>query len=158
MSTVQTLQMQSTDSDATEQIAERIAHRLKGGEVIELSSDLGGGKTTFVRGLARGIGSSDRVASPTFTISKVYKGKKFELHHFDFYRLSDAGLMRYELQDLVGDPDVVIVTEWGGVVGDALPAERLSIVIERVKDAEHKRQLICTLPDSLAYLVEGLQQ
>jgi len=82
-----TLRITSESPEATEQLAEAIGRRLTGGEVIELVSDLGGGKTTFVRGLARGLGSADVVSSPTFTVSKVYKADKLELHHFDFYRL-----------------------------------------------------------------------
>jgi tRNA threonylcarbamoyladenosine biosynthesis protein TsaE len=150
--------MRSIDSDVTERIAEHVAQRLKGGEIIDLSSDLGGGKTTFVRGLARGLGSVDKVASPTFTIGKVYKGGRLELHHFDFYRLADAGLAGYELHDFIGDPELAIVIEWGGVVEHVLPEERLSIVIERIADDENARELICTFPPSLAYLVEGLPQ
>jgi tRNA threonylcarbamoyladenosine biosynthesis protein TsaE len=60
-----TWQTQSIDFEHTELLAERLGKKLKGGEVIELVSDLGGGKTTFVRGLARGMGSPDHVASPT---------------------------------------------------------------------------------------------
>ena len=62
----------STDSKSTEKLGALLGKQLKGGEVIELVSDLGGGKTTFVRGLAAGSGSKDQVASPTFTLSKVY--------------------------------------------------------------------------------------
>jgi tRNA threonylcarbamoyladenosine biosynthesis protein TsaE len=154
MNTGLTRQIDSTSSDATEQIAEQLGARLKGGEVIELISDLGGGKTTFVRGLARGIGSADRVASPTFTLSRVYKGKKLELYHFDFYRLQDAGLMEHELHDLLEIPEAVVVVEWGDVVAHVLPAERLTIRITRTGD--NTRQLACSTPESLSYLLEGL--
>src|SRR5690606_33786002 len=68
MSTGTTWRTSSTSSEATERLGERLGKALKGGEVIELASDLGGGKTTLVRGLARGAKSSDKVASPTFTI------------------------------------------------------------------------------------------
>lgn len=155
MSTAKTLQIDSTSSDATEQFAEKLGQRLKGGEVIELISDLGGGKTTFTRGLAKGIGSTDRVASPTFTVSKLYKGKNIEIHHFDFYRLADAGLMEYELHDLLGDPEVVVVVEWGDVVVHVLPAERLTIHLKRTGD--DSRQLDLTYPEPLQYLVEGIR-
>src|SRR5882757_1123109 len=99
----------SNGAQETEAIAEKIGQHLKGGEVIELVSDLGGGKTTFVRGLAKGFGSQDKVASPTFMLSKVYVAGDRQLHHFDFYRLQDAGIVAYELQGLIGDSDIVIV-------------------------------------------------
>jgi len=120
-------------------------------------SDLGGGKTTFTRGLARGFGSTDRVASPTFTISKVYQDAKGrEIHHFDFYRLPEAGLISAELADVLGDPSVVIVVEWAGIVQDVLPQERLSITIEKTPDDQ--RVIILRAPQSLAYLVEEAQK
>src|SRR5689334_25117700 len=114
-------QITTGDPAATEQLGEAIGERLKGGEVIELVSDLGGGKTTFVRGLARGFGSSDRVASPTFTISKVYKSGSKELHHFDFYRLQESGLIAHELEEIIHDPMCTVVVEWAAVVKNVLP-------------------------------------
>lgn len=110
-------------------LAERLGNLLKGGEVIELVSDLGGGKTTFVRGLARGIGSDDPVSSPTFTINHVYKGTDVTLYHFDFYRLAEAGVMSEELAEILQDPHGATVVEWGGIVEDVLPADRLTITI-----------------------------
>jgi tRNA threonylcarbamoyladenosine biosynthesis protein TsaE len=140
--------------EQTEAIAEKLAAQFKGGEVIELASDLGGGKTTFTRGLARGIGSPDRVASPTFTISKVYKSDRLELHHFDFYRLADAGLMAHEIHDIIGDPDIVVVVEWADVVAHVLPEDRLTIRLKRTGD--QTRSLELEYPESLAYLVEAV--
>lgn len=95
------------------------------------------------------------MASPTFTVSKLYKGKNIEIHHFDFYRLADAGLMEYELHDLLGDPEVVVVVEWGDVVVHVLPAERLTIHLKRTGD--DSRQLDLTYPEPLQYLVEGIR-
>lgn len=154
MNTVLTWQTESTSSVDTEQLAERLGQRLRGGEVIELISDLGGGKTTFVRGLARGADSDDKVASPTFTISKVYKTPKLDIHHFDFYRLQDAGLMQYELTDLTGDPRIVCVIEWGDVVQHVLPDDKLTITISRTGD--ETRTFEITYPESRSYLVEKL--
>ena len=148
------LKINSTSSDQTEQLGEQLGKRLQGGEVIELVSDLGGGKTTLVRGLARGMGSTDRVASPTFTISKIYKASRLELHHFDFYRLSEAGLIEHELADFLGDPSIVVVVEWGGVVNHILPAKRLTISLKL--SGENSRQIVLNYPKSLDYLMENL--
>lgn len=145
----------STGVQETQTIAERLGMALRGGETIELTSDLGGGKTTFVHGLAKAINSPDRVASPTFTISKVYKGERLEIHHFDFYRLQDAGLMEHELHDVLGDPQVVVVVEWGGAVAHVLPEDRLTIRLTRTGDESRCLELSC--PDNLAYLLEGLK-
>lgn len=142
------------NAPATEALAEKIGGRLKGGECIELISDLGGGKTTFTRGLAHGAGSTDNVASPTFTVSRVYHGPNFDIHHFDFYRLQEAGLAAHELHELLDDPKVVIVVEWGGLVEQVLPADRLTIRITSRSETERRFEL--QYPENLAYLVNNL--
>ena len=154
MSTVMTWETESTSSEQTEQLAAKLGSKLRGGEVIELVSDLGGGKTTFTRGLVRGVGSSDRVASPTFTISREYTAPNFTIAHFDFYRLGEAGIVGDELHELIGDPAYVSVIEWGEVVHDVLPAGRLTIAIAQT--SETSRRITMTYPAELAYLVEHL--
>lgn len=145
----------SKDPETTEAIAAQIGQKLRGGETVVLVSDLGGGKTTFVRGLARGAGSSDKVASPTFTISKVYDAGRFAIHHFDFYRLQEAGVIASELAEVVGDPKAVVVTEWADVVQEVLPTERLTITITQTRDGDRELTLQAAAP--LAYLLEGLE-
>ncbi len=145
----------TTGPSQTEALAHAIGCQIKGGEVIELKSDLGGGKTTFARGLAKGFGSTDRVTSPTFTISKVYKNGLKELHHFDFYRLPEAGLIAHELEEVIEDPNCTVVVEWAGLVEEVLPAERLSVSI--VTNGEYERKFSFDYPESLAYLMQGVQ-
>lgn len=155
MSTEGTWQTNSTSSEATEQLGERLGKALKGGEVVELVSDLGGGKTTFVRGLARGANSKDKVASPTFTISKVYVTDNFEIHHFDFYRLNEAGIVADEVAEVVGDPKVVLVVEWADVVQHVLPEKRLTITFKQTPTGE--RELTFRATKDLHYLIEAVQ-
>ena len=143
--------VRTCNAGETEQLGEQIGARLRGGEVIELCSDLGGGKTTFVRGLARGFGSSDRVSSPTFTISQIYHAGERSLHHFDFYRLNEPGIMADELAEIMSDPQATAVIEWGDIVQNVLPAERLSLTITAVD--ESTRQIVVACPDTLAYLL-----
>lgn len=134
--------------------AERLGKRLRGGEVIELISDLGGGKTTFVRGLARGIGSQDQVTSPTFTINNVYQGAKLTLYHFDFYRLSEPGVMRDELAEILQDPQAVTVIEWGEMVHDVLPNDKLTMTITAT--GETSRHYECVATGNAVQLVKEL--
>jgi len=144
-----------SDSDLqTEDIAKAIASRLVGGEILELVADLGGGKTTFVRGLARGVGSKDHVSSPSFTLSNQYQGNKLELIHFDFYRLDKAGEMEKSLVEFFGRSDVVVVIEWADIIKQVLPDKRLTINFSVI--SENARKLSFTYPKSLAYLTEGL--
>ena len=102
----------------TEMIGERFAKQLTGGTVVAMYGDLGAGKTAFVRGMARGMGLTCRVSSPTFTIVNEYEGER-ELIHFDMYRLESAD----ELFD-IGWEDylargAVCAVEWSEKVEDA---------------------------------------
>jgi tRNA threonylcarbamoyladenosine biosynthesis protein TsaE len=148
------LQIDSTSSEATEQLAEQLGNNLRGGELVELISDLGGGKTTFARGLVRGAGSTDRVASPTFTLSREYTAPKFTIVHFDFYRLGEAGIVGEELAEIMDDPSYVIIVEWGDVVRNVLPERRMTIGIEQI--AEEARELRFSCPAELSYLMKGV--
>jgi tRNA threonylcarbamoyladenosine biosynthesis protein TsaE len=95
------------------------------------------------------------VASPTFTISKQYRSSKLTVYHFDFYRLNEAGIVRDELAELLGDKDVVIVIEWGGLVEDVLPPMRLKVNL--IVRGEDSRELEFICPETLGYLVEGIK-
>lgn len=116
-----------------------------------LVSDLGGGKTAFVRGMARGMGSSDHVASPTFTISREYKTDKLTLYHFDFYRLREPGVVAAELEEFINDPDAVVAIEWGDIVEGVLPEDKL--VVSIVRTGETSRSLTFAYPEKLKYLL-----
>lgn len=142
----------STNSAAeTKALGKKLGKKLRGGEVIEFLSDLGGGKTTFVSGLAEGFGSPDPVASPSFTISYVYScPDSKQLHHFDFYRLNDAGIVADELAEVVGNPDAVVAVEWGDIVHDVLPDDRIIVSITAGSDSG--RQFTVRYPRQYNYL------
>lgn len=142
----------SNSPEQTEEIAVKIGQHLKGGEVIQLIGDLGGGKTTFVKGLARGLGSSDTVSSPTFTINRIYEGPGLTLFHFDFYRLNNPGVMTFELNEVLNDPKNVLVIEWSDIVKHLLPEHKLSVKFE-VNNNQEGRKLTFNYPSSLSYLI-----
>jgi tRNA threonylcarbamoyladenosine biosynthesis protein TsaE len=113
-----------------QRFGERLGHLLHGGEVIELVGDVGAGKTTLVRGLARGMGIDETVQSPSFTINRVYDAAdKRRLVHYDFYRLNDPGIMADELNETLAELDTAVVIEWAEAVEAILPADRLTIRI-----------------------------
>ena len=121
----------------TEALGARFAENLLGGAVIAMYGDLGAGKTAFVRGMARGMGLSCRVSSPTFTIVNEYLGDR-ELIHFDMYRLSGAD----ELFD-IGWEDylargAVCAVEWSENVEDAFFGDEIRVTIEKLSDTERK--------------------
>jgi tRNA threonylcarbamoyladenosine biosynthesis protein TsaE len=152
-----TYEISTSGSDATQDVARRLARLLRGGEVIELGSDLGGGKTTFVQGLASGLGYEGEVTSPTFTLSRVYKLKNnLELHHYDLYRLGQSGVVGDVLAEDVGDQGIITIIEWAGIVADDLPHDRLRIEFTVTGDTD--RQLKITAHGPVSHrLAEGLQ-
>ena len=108
--------------------------------VLELIGDVGAGKTTFVRGLAEGLGVTEPVTSPSFTLSKVYAlPDGGNLVHYDFYRLPEPGLMAEDLEEKLGDPRNVVVIEWGESVGNLLPEDHKKI---EIKYTEEGREVI----------------
>lgn len=135
----------------TEQFAKKLGSELRGGEVIELVSDLGGGKTTFVRGLARGLGSSDIVRSPSFTLANQYKAGELTLYHFDFYRLEQPGIIANELSEVLTDPKAIVVVEWATIVVHVLSTPHLVIHLKQTD--EHERDILLTYPESYNYLL-----
>jgi tRNA threonylcarbamoyladenosine biosynthesis protein TsaE len=124
--------------------------------VIELVSDIGGGKTTFVRGLAKGLGSTDQVSSPTYTINQIYQAGTKEIHHYDFYRLQEAGVVGDELREEMGQPNVVTVIEWGDIVHNVLPEDKITITFKRMSENDD-RLLTVAVPESHSYLSEGTE-
>lgn len=118
----------------TEALGEKLAGKLRGGEVIAFTGDLGAGKTAFTRGLARGLGIADRVTSPTFTIVNEYEGGRLPLFHFDMYRLSCSD----ELYDIGWEDYLarggVCAVEWSEIVEDALEADAIRVDIKNDGD------------------------
>lgn len=153
MNTDTTCLIESSSSSDTFAIGERFGKRCRGGEVFLLISDLGGGKTTFTKGLASGLGSDETVSSPTFTVSRVYKARDgMAIYHFDFYRLDDGGVVAMELAEVINDPRAIAVIEWGDIVSEVLPKRRIEIKFERVADEDDARRLHISSPAELAYV------
>jgi tRNA threonylcarbamoyladenosine biosynthesis protein TsaE len=146
MSTEKTIEVGSEQE--TRVLGEKLGRLLKGGEVIELVGDVGAGKTTFVKGLARGLGIDEDVQSPSFTISRVYDARdNLQLAHYDFYRLSDAGIMADELAETTQDPESITVIEWADIVEGVLPEHRLRMTF--ISPSETTRKLNLDGPTEL---------
>jgi len=109
----------------TEELAMRLASLLSPPDTLTLEGDLGAGKTTFTKALAKGLGVTRNVNSPTFTILKQYEGADYPLNHLDVYRLADSD------EDLGWDElfygDAISVVEWAHLIEEDLPEERLEI-------------------------------
>ena len=125
--------------EETEALGEMLAGRLEPGTVIAFTGDLGAGKTAFVRGLARGLGITERVTSPTFTLVNEYEGGRLPLFHFDMYRLGSADeLFDIGWEDYLARGGVCAV-EWSENVSDALEEGCLRVDIRRGERDDQRR-------------------
>lgn len=134
--------------EETEALGERLANIVKSGAVVAYTGDLGAGKTAFTRGLARGLGVTDRVTSPTFTIVNEYEGGRLPLFHFDMYRLGSSD----ELYDIGWEDYLsrggVCAVEWSEIVEDALEGDVIRVDIRR-GETDTQRQVTITGVDGL---------
>jgi tRNA threonylcarbamoyladenosine biosynthesis protein TsaE len=157
MNSDMTYEIITTKPSETQDLAQRLAKLLQGGETIELASDLGGGKTTFVQGLARSLSYEGRVTSPTFTLSNTYITEQgVEIHHYDLYRLAEGGIVSEELAEDVADPQVITVIEWAGIVDAKLPPDRLVVRISVTGETARTFNVTAGGPRS-AEILNGLQ-
>lgn len=120
----------------TLKIGEGLAESLKGTEVIALFGGLGMGKTALTTGIARGLGSSDSVSSPTFALVNEYHGK-YNVYHFDMYRISSWDDL-YSIGFFDYLDTGVLVIEWSENIENALPAEYIRVTMEKGDDENER--------------------
>ncbi|MGI5933518.1 MAG: tRNA (adenosine(37)-N6)-threonylcarbamoyltransferase complex ATPase subunit type 1 TsaE [Lawsonibacter sp.] len=132
----------SNSVEETEALGAQLAARLRPGDVVAYTGDLGAGKTAFTRGIARGLGIPERVTSPTFTIVNEYEGGRLPLFHFDMYRLGDPEeLFDIGWEDYLARGGVCAV-EWSENVAAALEDEPIRVDIRR---GEHDGQRVISI-------------
>ena len=132
-----TIEIITHTPEETEFAGQAIAKALTPGAVVALYGDLGAGKTAFVRGMARGLGSPDRVTSPTFTIVNEYTGN-LDLFHFDMYRLKSSDeLFDIGWEDYLARGGVCVV-EWSENVSDAFDGSEIRVTIDKLSDTDRK--------------------
>lgn len=125
----------------TEAFAAALAKELPPGSVIALDGDLGAGKTVFSRGFARGLGITEPVSSPTYTIVQEYPlpGGKGMLYHLDLYRIANsASALAFGVDEFLDDPESTALVEWPERIADIMPDSALRIEICHLSDSERK--------------------
>lgn len=117
-----------------------------------MSSDLGGGKTTMVKGLAQGAGFKGDVTSPSFTIANEYKAKKLNIVHFDLYRIEELGIIEEDIIEKLSDPTNVIIIEWFKLASDVLKKQS-PVLVEIFVTGPDSRRIELSLDKKLEYLM-----
>ena len=125
----------SKSVEDTINFASEFAQNLTGGTVITLSGDLGAGKTVFAKGIAKGLGITQTVVSPTFTIMCEYLGGRLKLYHFDMYRLgSGVEAEEFGFSEYILDKTSVSLIEWAENVSSIIPQNAIKIKIEKIDE------------------------
>lgn len=128
--------------DDTRAIGSAVAEVLVAADVVVLTGELGAGKTTLVQGIARGLGASEHVASPTFTLIREYPSGRLPVAHVDVYRLERLqDVVDLALDELAAD-DAVLLIEWGDAIEELLPADRLRVELTTEEDGQTRRLTI----------------
>ena len=126
------MQIQTHSPEETEAVGRKLAAQLRPGDVLAYYGDLGAGKTAFTRGLAAGLGVTEQVTSPTYTIVNEYLSGRMPLFHFDMYRLASADeLFDIGWEDYVNRGSVCAV-EWSENVEDAFYGDEVVVRFEKL--------------------------
>jgi len=129
--------------EETQKLGELLGKELRQGIVIALKGDLGSGKTTFIQGLANGLGITERVTSPTFVIMRKYaiENRKGLEHfcHIDFYRIhSNRDIMNLDFETVIHNPKNVVAIEWAERLPELLPKKKLAIEFAYIHESQRK--------------------
>lgn len=130
----------TNSEEETKEFAKEFAKKLKIGDVVILSGDLGSGKTKFVEGVLSNFGLENEISSPTFTIVNEYKKDDINIYHFDVYRLEDSD----EFYAIGGEEYFekgICLIEWGEIIEDVLPNKYIKINFKRNIENDNKREI-----------------
>lgn len=140
------MEITSISTRQTQELADKLAEKLKPGDVLALQGDLGSGKTTFTSYLVRALGSESRVQSPSFVLVRRYivpktNGEKIRtIYHVDLYRLtSKAEVEDLGLEEMFSEEDALVIIEWPELAEDILPETSVKIDFEYA--GENKRKI-----------------
>ena len=129
----------------TKTLAKKFAKLLVGGEIVLLNGDLGAGKTTFTREVLRALGVKDEVTSPTFTIMREYRTAKFDIYHFDMYRLSNGqDAIDYGLEEYIysNSSRNIVFIEWSENIKDILKGKFVEVNIKLIDNDKRLFEIV----------------
>lgn len=143
LNTLKTNPFHSHNDAETEAFASSLAQQLPKGSVIALHGNLGTGKTVFARGFARGLGITEPVSSPTYTIIQEYPIVNGYLYHMDLYRINDsAGALGFGIDEFLNDPTSYALLEWPERIADILPSNTIHLQLTRINEDEREITII----------------
>ncbi|MFO0955331.1 MAG: tRNA (adenosine(37)-N6)-threonylcarbamoyltransferase complex ATPase subunit type 1 TsaE [Candidatus Saccharibacteria bacterium] len=149
MSTDQKFSVSSQSSEQSLALGSRLGHILQLGDVVEFVGDLGGGKTTLIKGIAQGLGIEQTVTSPTYNIQRSYKlPNGGTLEHYDLYRLGDDEILLQEMREIIEAGDAIICVEWADHFRESLQADRFVVEVHYLNGDNRRIELRGTGPST----------
>lgn len=135
------MQIITNSENETREFGRELSQKLKGGDILLLSGDLGAGKTVLVKGIAKGLGVSRAITSPTFSLMNVYETAGAKLVHIDTYRLKhEQELLDIGAEDYLGKPDTICVIEWPEKIAGILENKKTITAVIEHQD-QHRRKI-----------------
>ena len=125
------MKIETKSAQETFALGEKIGRQARPGQIYTLTGDLGVGKTVFTQGVARGLGITEPISSPTFTIVQIYESGRLPLYHFDVYRIGDIEEMEEIGYDDYFFGQGICLIEWADLIGDLLPDHVIRVKIEK---------------------------
>ena len=143
----QSLSIRTRSPEETERMAARLGEKLEAPLIFLLNGGLGAGKTAFSKAFAKGAGSTDDTASPTYTIAATYDSPRGPIHHFDLYRLADPDeLYETGFDDYLEDETAFLLVEWPEKAAPHTPAPDLTLALAPRPDGSREARLTASTP------------
>lgn len=138
------MKYKSSSAIETQAIAAKIAKQFKSGGVIALLGELGAGKTTFTQGFAKALGIRDKIISPTFILIRQHPlpNSKMVLYHVDLYRLESVNPKDIGLEEIISNPQNIILIEWAEKIANKLPINSTKILFRKISENQREIEVI----------------
>lgn len=142
MNTSQKYSVSSRSSAQSLALGSKLGEILQAGDVVEFVGDLGGGKTTLIKGIAKGLGIGQTVTSPTYNIQRSYKlPGGGTLEHYDLYRLGDDEILLQEMREIIEAGDAIICVEWADHFRESLKEDRFVVEVHYLNEDNRRIEL-----------------
>ncbi|WP_367881609.1 tRNA (adenosine(37)-N6)-threonylcarbamoyltransferase complex ATPase subunit type 1 TsaE [Lactobacillus sp. YT155] len=128
------------NTEETIELGKKIATSLKAGDVVLLDGELGAGKTTLTKGIAKGLDIDGNIKSPTFTLVREYRNGRIPLFHMDMYRLENSDPFEVGIDEYLSESGICVI-EWSEFITELLPADFLRIEIKKIGDESREINL-----------------
>lgn len=154
---MENLTVKTSNIAQTQELARRIAHLLKGGEILFFEGPIGAGKTVMVKEIVKNFGFKKLPVSASFSLLKKYKNKNITLYHADLFRLKEGEMFNLGFEEMLEDENAVLLIEWAEPAKNFFPSARLEITVSLL-EGDRREITLKALGKTAQKIIEGLQK